>query len=93
MSKFQVGEIAVHVGYKDFAPGEEVEILIVGPFPPGTEVGTLSQTCCEPTDYFIRSLRDGGRGFAAECDLRKRRPPGADIVREFMHELPREVTE
>lgn len=93
MSKFQVGEIAEYIGSHKKWRGLDVEILLVGPIPALTSCRDPSGNlwrCTEISDYFIR--RGDRIMFVDERELRKRRPPGADIVREFMYELPREVT-
>ncbi len=91
MSKFQVGEIAESY-CKIHCVWEECEIMnLPADRERWTPYGLLS-----PGLYEIRvpSCPGEQRTGVWECPehkLRKRRPPGADIVREFMHELPREV--
>lgn len=90
MSKFQVGEIAELFCADDV--WRECEILET----PDDSWRTIGSGNLPPGKYLVYcpgfpSPHVTGRWCSSEKDLRKRRPPGADIVREFMHELPREV--
>lgn len=88
--KFSVGEIAV---YQNLMPeyahqnGEEVEVMAVGPFPPGSSTGGPPHNrrpSIHWTDYHIRE-RNGEEWLVPERCLRKRPQPGIplEILRVF----------
>lgn len=95
--RFKVGEIALlHSQEGDSAcwppQGTEVEILAVGPWPPGVELAVHGRlgTTQDGADYIVTD----GRGALWQCadfELRKRRPPIPDDVLETFKTKDRAV--
>ena len=93
--KFEVGEIAIltrnsnHRSLRGVhSVGDECEILAVGPFPAGYSYDG-SDCIGEPRDYII-GYRSIWYGINQDA-LRKRYPPGSEIVKDMLTQLPREM--
>lgn len=89
--RFKVGEIAIIAIVLhpkcSLEIGDEVTVSQLGPV-----YGYFGTIPCGPFDYAVTDS-NGKEWVCYERELRKRRPPGAELVKKYLDNMPRQIEE